>query len=199
MIHVPPPEPTKLVTIGASDIVGVGTSNGAADGWAPQLAKRLPGRVSLMKLGISGASAGEIRRQLLPRAVAARPDVAVLWTGVNDVVWGGQLQAYRRDLDAIVGGLAGTGARVYVVNLPDVTQLPAVRPHAALLGPVLGHWQTAVREVAKAHGAHTVELDVFALELGRHPEYISADGYHPSAVGYKRLAEVIADQVASKL
>jgi lysophospholipase L1-like esterase len=35
--------------------------------------------------------------------------------------------------------------------------------------------------------------------LGAHPEYLSADGYHPSALGYKRLAEVIAEQVASKI
>ena len=127
--------------------------------------------------------------------MAARPDVAVLWTGVNDLVWGGQLPAYRQDLDAVVGGLAGTGAKVFVVNLPDVTRLPAVRPHAALFAPVLSRWQGTVREVARAHGAHTVELGA----LSWLPDEIAPDGYHPSSKGYQRLAEIIANEVASKL
>jgi lysophospholipase L1-like esterase len=30
-------------------------------------------------------------------------------------------------------------------------------------------------------------------ELAAHPDYISADGFHPSSAGYRRLADLVLD------
>jgi lysophospholipase L1-like esterase len=35
-----------------------------------------------------------------------------------------------------------------------------------------------------------VDLRPAWQEVAQHPEYISSDGFHPSTVGYQRLAEV---------
>lgn len=188
--------PLRLVALGASDVVGVGAANPATDGWAPVLARLLPGRVSLMRLGISGATAGQIRQTLLPKALAARPDVAVVFTGVNDCAFGSSLAQFSSDLDGILAGLAATGAQVYVLDVPDIEKLPAVRPYAPLLAGMVPNWQQAIKGIAHRNGAHVVDLAPYTSELVAHPEYLASDGYHPSTAGYKRIAEAIAAAMA---
>lgn len=197
MIHEPPA--INLVAMGASDVVGIGAHDPAKEGWAPVMASLLPGKKRLMRLGISGATTHQIRAQLLPRAVAAKPDVAVLWAGVNDCAQQVPLPQFEANMDAIVGGLAATRARVFVLNLPDMTRLPAVRPYAPWVRQVLPAWQQAVRQVAARHGAEVIELTPYSLELEKHPDYLSADGFHPSAKGYRRVAEVVAEAVKASL
>lgn len=195
-----PPEradgrPLRVLALGASDVVGVGAAHPERDGWAAVLARSLAEPVALTRLGISGAKAGDLRARLLPKAVAAAPDVAIVWTGVNDCIQGVALDAFTRDLDAIVGGLAGTGARVHVVNLPDVHRLPAFRAYALPIGMIVGRWQGAVRHVARRHGAAPIELADYTLELARRPELLSHDGFHPSSAGHRRLAEIFARSI----
>ena len=178
--------------MGASDVVGVGAQDPAKEAWPQVLARLLPGRVALMRLGVSGGLASTIRTQFMGRAQAANPDVVVLFTGVNDCVQGVPLPQFERELDGLLAGLAKTTARVFVLGLPDIASLPAVKPYAAMLGGLVPLWQAAVRELAGRHGATVVDLGSFAHELDRHREYLAADGYHPSAVGYRRMAEAIA-------
>lgn len=189
----------KLLTMGASDMVGVGARHPETQSWAPVMASLLPGPKRLMRLGISGATAADMRRALLPRAIAARPDVAVVWAGVNDCARMVPLPQFQTDLDAIVSGLRGAGATVFAVNLPDLERLPALKPYAPWIRAALPPWQEAVREVTARHGAHVVELTPYSHEIVERPDYISGDGFHPSHHGYRRVAEVVAQAVAARL
>lgn len=189
--------PLRVLALGASDVVGVGAGDPAREGWAPVLARTLPGGADLRRLGLSGAKAADLRAKLLPEAVAAAPDVAIVWTGVNDLAAGVPLGTFEADLGAIVGGLRATGAKVHVVNLPDVHRLPAFADRAFLMRLVLGRWQAAVRDVAGAHGARSIELADYTTELLAHPEYLSRDGLHPSPAGHRRLAEIFAKAIGS--
>lgn len=191
--------PLKLVALGASDVVGVGALDPETEGWAPVMASLLPGAKRLMRLGISGATAAEIRRQLLPKAIAARPDVAVVWTGVNDCARMVPLNEFQADLEAIVSGLRATGAEVFVLNLPDLDRLPSVRPYAPWIRAALGAWQSAVKHVATRHGAQVIDLSRYSAELDTRPEYLCSDGFHPSHHGYRRVAEVVAEAVTAHL
>jgi lysophospholipase L1-like esterase len=42
-----------------------------------------------------------------------------------------------------------------------------------------------------------VDLYAHWREVAEHPEYVAADGFHPSAEGYARLAEIFAETYAS--
>lgn len=183
----------RLVALGASDVVGVG-AGGPEAGWAHKLAAKLPGAPALTALGQSGWHARQLREQVLGRAVAARPDAVVVWTGVNDFRAGVPLASFRQDLEAIAAGLRPTGARIYLVNLPSLDGLPGVGGAATGLTA----WQEAVREVASRHGASVIELKPRMAELLAHPEYLSADGFHPSAAGYERLAELFAEEMTGR-
>lgn len=197
--HPPDDVAVKIIALGASDVVGVGARHPEKEGWAPVMASLLPGPKRLMRLGLSGATAGQIRAQLLPKAIAARPDVAVVWVGVNDCARMIPLPQFQADLEAIVSGLAGTGATVFVVNLPDLDRLPALRAYASWIRMALPSWQGAVRHVAARHSATVVELTHYTTEIDQRPEYICNDGFHPSQHGYRRLAELIAEAVQARL
>lgn len=189
----------KIVALGASDVVGVGARHPEKEGWAPVLASLLPGPKRLMRLGLSGATAAQIRAQLLPKAIAARPDVAVVWTGVNDCARMVPLPQFQAELEAIVAGLTGTGAQVFVVNVPDLDRLPSLRAYAQWIRLALPAWQHAVRQVAARHGATVVELAPYTVEIDRRPDYLCGDGFHPSQHGYRRLAELVAEAVEARL
>jgi lysophospholipase L1-like esterase len=195
------PDPTslKIVALGASDVVGVGARHPDTEGWAPVMASLLPGPKRLMRLGLSGATAGQLRAQLLPKAIAARPDVAVVWVGVNDCARMTPLPQFQADLEAIVTGLSGAGAQVFVINLPDLDRLPALKSFALWIRAALPSWQGAVRQVAARHGATVVELTHYTTEIERRPDYLCGDGFHPSHHGYRRVAELVAEAVQARL
>lgn len=188
----PLPRVMRLVAIGASDVVGYGSADPPNDGWATVLAKNLPGTTELTKLGFIGRLARDMRKAELPQAVAAKPDVIVLWTGVNDINAGVSVETFAVDLDVLLGGLAGTGARLFVVNLPDLDRLPFFKAQAAVYREVLPAWQDAMRLGAATHGGQVIDLGAYTREIEAHPEYLATDGFHPSTAGYRRLAEIFA-------
>lgn len=189
-----PQEDTSLlyVAIGASDSVGVGARDPATDGWVPQLHRKMPVGTRLANLGISGLRIHQAVEQVLPVAVDLQPNVITVWLAVNDLAAGVPLEAYHADLDTLLGALArDTRARVYIANVPDLTLLPAFRerPPQELRAEVL-RWNDAIAASAAAHGAVLIDLYTGWQELRRRPDYISRDGFHPSTLGYRRLADL---------
>ena len=200
---LPATAPLKLVAMGASDVVGLGADAPATEGWAPVLAGLLEARTqhptALTKLGFLGRLAKELRSVELPRAIAAQPDVVVLWTGPNDIMRAVSLADFQQDLDAIVIGLVGTRAQVYVINLPALDRLPFFAEFKADYAVATPIWQAEIARVATSHGATPVDLAAFSAELDAHPDYLWGDGFHPSTKGYQRLATILADVVAPHL
>jgi lysophospholipase L1-like esterase len=52
-----------------------------------------------------------------------------------------------------------------------------------------------VHALARRPGFSVVDLHALGDELPAHPEYFSADGFHPSAAGYDRWAELMLPAV----
>ncbi|HEX2173971.1 MAG TPA: SGNH/GDSL hydrolase family protein [Dehalococcoidia bacterium] len=186
--------PLVYVALGASDSVGVGTADPAQEGWVPQLHSRLPPGTRLVNLGVSGFRLAEAVEQTLPIAVDADPDIVTIWLAVNDFNARTDLGQYERDLDRLLGALAATEPRVILIgNIPDLTLVPVYAsfgvPKEALAAEV-DRWNAAIDRQAVKHGARVVDLHAQWLELADHPEYVSADGFHPSASGYRRLADL---------
>jgi acyl-CoA thioesterase I len=184
------------VAIGASDAVGTGARNPAAEGWPPLLHGRLPGGTRYANLGIAGLRIDLALEQVLPVAVDLQPSVVTVWLAVNDLGAGTSLDAYRADLDTLLGTLRReTRARIYVANVPDLTLLPAFaeRDQAELRVEVL-RWNAAIAASAEANGAVLVDLFTGWQELrARSQRYISRDGFHPSTEGHRRIAELFLE------
>lgn len=184
------------VAIGASDTVGVGAGDPETEGWVPRLHASMPRGTRLVNVGVSGARISGALDQQLPVALAAKPSVVTVWLAVNDLKGGVSLASYERDLDTLLGKLRGTGAVVAVGNIPDLSQLDvpeeALRAYGvsgrAALRAETARWNAAISRVARRHGAILVDIHARWKELKAHPEYIGADGFHPSSQGYARLA-----------
>ena len=187
--------PGVYVALGASDAVGVGAQRPAQEGWAPRVHAGLPSGTELVNLGISGATLRDVIERQLPVALDARPRWATLWPGINDLRGGVDEATFGRDLDLVLGELARIeGITVVVLNIPDLRLLPAVGAgNAARLDATVQRRNALIADAASRHGALLVDLYAGQLELAEHPEYISADGFHPSSAGYARIADVVLD------
>ena len=182
--------PLVYVAIGASDAIGVGASAPEQDGWVPLLRDRLPDDSTLVNLGVSGSKLSEALEQQLPVALAAQPDLVTVWLAANDLTGRVPLEAYTADLDRLLAALDTTGATVLLGNLPDLAQLPALRAvDPTLVRQEVDAWNAAIAEVASHHRVILVDLRTTWQELAAHPEYVAADGFHPSSLGHARLAE----------
>jgi acyl-CoA thioesterase I len=182
--------PLTYVAIGASDAVGVGVEEPERDGWVSVLHRALPRPTRLVNLGIPGIRLGGALAVELPPAIEAGPDLVTVWLAVNDLLGGVALEAYRADLDRLLGRLREeTGAVVALGNVPDA---PETRRYlgmeAAERRRIAAAWNETIAAAAERRGA--ILVDLFARwASARHPEYIGLDGLHPTALGYRALAE----------
>jgi acyl-CoA thioesterase I len=184
--------PLVYVAIGASETVGVGANDPARDGWVPQLAQLLGPDTHLSNLGVSGTLLSTALTDQLPLAVQEQPDLVTVWLAVNDLDAHVPLESYSADLETLLATLARqTSARILVGSVPDLAQVPAYKAvDPVLLRAEVGRWNAAIAQVAGRHGAVVVDLYAEYAELGRHPEYISGDGFHPSTAGYAQVGEL---------
>lgn len=215
-----PGPPVRYVSIGASETDGVGTDDPFRDAWPRVFWRSLPPGSTLFNFGVAGSTAAQARREQVAEAVEVEPDVATVWLNVNDLVRGVPPTRFGRSLRAIVHELRGAGeTTVLVANTPRVDLLPlylACRApngtYRAPLGNVVvcppdlesdfpppSTVQRAVRaynlqisRVAGKEGAIMVNIRALGRVQVEHPEFIAADGFHPSTEGAVVVAETFA-------
>lgn len=184
------------VGLGASDAVGVGATRPGTEGWVPLVADRLPEGTELVNLGVSGATLREVIAGQLPVALDRAPRWVTLWPGPNDFRNGVPLATFSAQLDQVLTALrpaAGQRRTVAILNLPDLRTLPAFARFGAELDPQVREWNAAIAATVARYADYAVLVDLYAgwEELGAHPDYISADGFHPSSAGYRRIADLV--------
>jgi lysophospholipase L1-like esterase len=189
--------PLTLVVIGASDAFGIGTDQPRTQSWPSVLASELSSKTHLVDLGIPGATAELAARDEVPVGVAAQPqDIAIL-LGINDLDDGVPLATFNQQLRGVVSTLrSGTTAAIYIANFPELTLLPYfAKDDPITLATAVAAWNADIAAVCASSGATLVDLFTAWSELAQHPEYVSADGLHPSAVGAQRIAQAFFDAI----
>ena len=195
-VRAQPAKPTTYVALGASDAVGVGARDSATEGWVPRFGARLGADVRVVNLGISGSTLSQALDEQLGPAVDAQPDIVTVWLAVNDLNARVPLQGYAADLDMLLGQLETTHARVLVGNVPDLGGLAAYRGiDPRPLKAEVDRWNQVIADTVARHGATLVDLYSTWQEVAQHPEYLSADGFHPSSEGYQALADLFGQVV----
>jgi lysophospholipase L1-like esterase len=211
--RTPPPSPVPLpsgsaapaarasgqihyVAIGASDTVGVGSLDPANGSWPSRVAALLPAGSTYRNLGVSGSLAAQAQRDQLPVALREQPSVVTVWLAVNDLNAQIPPATYGASLGAIVDGLvAGTGARIFVGNVPDLRAVPV---YAALdplvLLALVQSYNAQVTAVAAKHAGRVTVVDLFSGSADLTSQItVAGDGFHPSDAGYVLIAGRFAD------
>ncbi len=168
---------------------------------ASGLAERADRRVHLRGFAKTGARSSDLAGQV-DRALAVHPDVAVILIGVNDVTHQVMPAQSVRNLVEGVVRLLDSGAQVVVGTCPD---LGTIRPIPPPLKQLARAWS---RRLAAAQTIAVVEAGGRTVSLGTilGPEFEAApallfgpDRFHPSADGYKSLADVMLPSVLAAL
>ena len=187
------------VALGASDANGVGAV-APFKGYVFEISDRLDEQCTqtdLTNLGIPGAKAGDIKNVASPVAKEINPDLVTLWTGSNDLVSGDSVEEFEGKLREILEDLADTQARVFVGNLPDLTQLPTIieNPDPDVTAERVTAYNTAIARQASAFGATVVNLNSIEAEAS----LFSDDGFHPSNDGHHRIAQLFLDAIIPQI
>jgi lysophospholipase L1-like esterase len=183
--------PIVYVALGDSTGSGVGAREG---GYVLRLFNRLVKRLPesrLSNLCVSGATTADLVRGQLQRAVELNPDLVTVGIGINDIGHGLTLDQFSKNYEEILSTLREqTRAKIVVTNIPDVSSAPRIpRSLRYEYQQQILRFSQRLEEIAARHGV-TV-FDVYTItheELASHPEYFSADGFHPSDAGYELWA-----------
>jgi len=187
--------PVIYVALGASDAVGVGTSQPATQGYVPLLVQKLPQGSHLINLGVSGIHLHEALSEELPVALPTNPGLITIWLVANDFIANVPYNTYMQDLDTLLMHLrSSTHARIVMANLPDLTRLPILarlsKPQKATTLATIQRWNARIASIAQHYNVSIVDLMAQTSLITSHPAYISGDGFHPSAAGYAQLANL---------
>jgi len=184
----------RLVALGDSTVEGLmdagpdETYVGWADRFARRLARKHPD-LAYANLAVRGQTSREVRTTQLDRALALRPDVALLVAGVNDLLRPRlDRPGLRDDLMEMYRRLHESGARVLTFTMPDMTR---VAPLAFVLRGRIEYLNQVVREAGRTYGA--VVVDFAAEPVAGHPALWHDDRLHANTEGHRRIAEALAE------
>src|ERR1700694_5727549 len=216
-----PSAPARVVyaAIGASETFGVGTDAPSRQAWPRVFSTDvLPRSAVLYNFGIPGATTAQALHDEVPAAMAVHPTVVSVWLNVNALLRGVSAADYEAQLRQLLHTLRRGGqTQVLVANTPDLAQLPAYRaclPNAPTGGPAclipdglvptpqavtatVDAYNAAISQAAKQEGATLVDLHLNGTQISQHPEWISADGFHPNEQGYAAIAKLFEDAYRS--
>ncbi len=191
------------VALGDSTGVGVGARRGG--GYPARLTARLARAgqpLRLVNLCVSGARAVDVEVGQLRRALAASPALVTLGVGINDVTRATDPDEFAGAFDRVAEALAGTGAPVVVVNVPDIALSPlAIGGEArALIHARVVAVNERIAATARRHGFALVDLHAATEEeLARGSGLLSEDRFHPSDRGYERWTDLMLPAVERAL
>ncbi|APU14546.1 MULTISPECIES: SGNH/GDSL hydrolase family protein [Actinoalloteichus] len=193
----------RVAVLGDSTGAGVGLAD-IRDSLAPQLAEALAvrtGRDVHWRLAARpGATARQAHADLLPELDDAgwRPDLVVLSLGVNDVTALRPPAAWRRDTTALVSAVRHRFGAVptLAAGLPPFSRFPTLpnplRTMLAAYAALLDRIYAAVLQAA--NGRHVAVSPRLIDGAG----FFASDGFHPSAVGVRKWAELLADAAVDR-
>lgn len=193
--------------IGASETVGIGSTNPSKDAWPTVFAaSALPPGAVYRNYGISGEKVAGAITDEVPKALIIKPTLVTVWLNVNDLNSGVSAADYQAQLTTLVHAMRQGGtARVLVANTPWLDHLPlyvaclagnaafqcpdAVRSLTpAKINAAVDAYNVAIAAVVKQEGAELVDLHAQGEVPVEHPEYVGTDGFHPSTPGHAAVA-----------
>jgi lysophospholipase L1-like esterase len=193
-----PGEPFRLLLIGESTVAGVGVTHfdqSLASCLALALAERLGRPVRWRACGENGITAAEARERLLPLGLEEPADLALLVFGVNDTTRLTTSKRWVGSLMEMADALAARGCLVAFSAVPPLQHFSAL---PWLLRQLMG-WRAALLDHELQGLAQRLGAMHCALDLPFEAKYLAEDGYHPSALGYRRWAAGLAERLTPSL
>ncbi|MBO2455454.1 SGNH/GDSL hydrolase family protein [Actinomadura barringtoniae] len=183
----------RYVAVGDSQTEGLndGTEETGYRGWADRFAELLaadnPG-LEYANLAVRGRLTARIRAEQTEPALAMKPDLITVMSGMNDLVRPGfDVDAVCADLDTMLRVFTASGATVVTFTFPDVAKIAPLVRH---LRPKVLDLNDRIRAMAGRYGA--IVVDTFEYPITTDPRLWSTDRIHASPLGHARIAAATA-------
>lgn len=194
----------KVALLGDSSAAGYGVERveetpGAY--LASGLAEEADRRVYLRSFAVVGAMSSDLAAQI-DNALPTEPDVAVILIGANDVTHTVLPAASVRFLAEAVRRLHEAGVSVLVGTCPDLGTIKPILPPLKQVARVWSRRLAAAQTITVVEeGGRTVSLgSILGPEFDAAPALLfGPDMFHPSAEGYKALAQVLLPSTLAAL
>lgn len=152
----------------------------------------------------TGWTTGELIYGLNQTRLNAPYDFVTLLIGANNQYRGMSVYAYKSDLKRLlktaVGLAADLSKRVVVMSIPDWGQTPfANNLDRRSISEQIGIFNSTNRSLVNDYGCSYLDITTNAPESAGNPEYLSADGLHPSEKAYQRWARLLTDLLISAI
>ncbi len=197
-LHVQAPRhadsPVRIVVLG--DSLGLGTgASGPASGFTFDIFRRLarerPGS-SISDYAIGGARIADVLRLEAPRLRGEHADLVLIVVGGNDVVRTTGRTAFARTYAQLLDTIAMTEPKAAIVacGVPDVAISPIfIGSDIGAIGRLSRDDDRAVHRAAARRNIPVVDLFSISQQArGELDTFLSADRFHPSDLGYRRIA-----------
>lgn len=152
--------------------------------------------VEVRMFAVPGADSRGLAAQV-QRAVAGRPDLALIVIGANDLTHMVPPQQAAALLGDAVRALREAGTQVVVAPAPDLSIVPWVPPQMrTLVRSGSDFLRSEQARAATAAGARIADASgSSAMAFAADPGLFSADRFHPSSAGYAVIAAALAPEI----
>jgi lysophospholipase L1-like esterase len=196
----------NILALGDSYTIGEGVSE--ADRWPNQLQAGMKAQgvqaAPPTILAKTGWTAGELLKACSSASFLPPYDLVTLLIGVNNQYRGLDAEDYRLELRSLLEfGLEMNHHRAdqfIVVSIPDwgVTPFAAGRDRSAIAMEI-DRFNRIKQLEAKRFGLEFVDITPLSRKAPKHPDWIAADGLHPSGEMYRRWAAFMLPVILQKL
>ena len=188
--------PLLLVALGSSSTTGEGASSLSQTYPAQlefQLKRRFPSAdVRVVNHGVRGEGAPQTRQRLQRDAIALAPQLVLWQVGANDAI---NARAFPEFDEALHSGITMLQhAAIDVILVP-----PQYAPRV-IAAPDLPRYMATVEQAARSFGVgYFPRFDILREAAARSPDslrrYVGSDGLHHTDLGYRCLAQQLADAI----
>jgi lysophospholipase L1-like esterase len=126
------------------------------------------------------------------QAIAAHPSVIIVWLGVNDFAAGRSAGDVTPDLDRMLGRLAATHARLFVVNNPTPIAFKASSKVIAAINEGDRDYNRLMLPTLARHHAALIDMNEYTHAIwGNIADIQQGDPPHPTVKGCVAIAQAV--------
>ena len=181
------------------DSYTIGEAVRESERWPMQLVSRLRAHGIAISdpeiIAVTGWTTGELTAGMDAADPQGPFELVSLLIGVNNQYRGLAIDAYRRELAALLAraaGLAGRGASsVIFVSVPDWSVTPFAKGRDRReIAAAIDRFNAVGQEKAAAVGARFLDITPVSRRAAQDPALLAEDGLHPSGRMYAEWAEL---------
>jgi lysophospholipase L1-like esterase len=184
-----------VLLLGESTVAGVGAS-AAAHTLAGNFARMLGDSYQIETIGKKGLRVKDAFSlyQLQKKSRTTTSEGVILFLGANDCFLLTSPQEFKQELRSLIQQIqVETNANwIYLAAIPPVHLFPAFSEQMrAFLSKQRAYLQREMEDIA----ANDPKVIYHAIPMDLQPEFFSADGVHPSDLGYQKIAELAIEKM----